>query len=436
MKRKNYANLRTATLAALFSLAAAASAASALRDISIAAVTMTSATVKYGDSIRFSVTYYNAGVLPADSVGIDVQVGTFAPVHAKMVQRVGTHKTATATLAIAPPEGLQPTIGLNLTVSVTDFNGSADQNADNNTGATTFDYLTETFNRNVVIEEGTGTWCGYCVRGIVAMKEMKAKYPDFIGIAVHARDDVAQSAYVNYCGFSGYPSCNVDRIITNTDVSTEDFEEYYAREKAASCPAGITATAAWDETHSKIYVKTTSRFGAGSTDDWGVAIVVVEDSLTGFTQSNYYAGGALGTMGGFENLGSYVKVTLNDVARDIFPNYYGQTIANGTVAATDYDFNYTISNPTMRNYKQVSLVALLLNKTTGEIVNAVQVRPLEAAEATGITAAADNTPQPLRTDYYALDGRRLAETAKGVVLQRTTYADGSTRTRKILNAPH
>lgn len=430
---KHNTNLRATFTVALLLFAATAATATALRDISIAAVRMTSATVNYGDSIRFSVTYYNAGVLPADSVGIDVQVGNLAPAHAKMVQRLGTHKTATATLSIAPPDGLQPTIGLELSISVTDFNGRPDENADNNTGTTTFDYLTETFNRNVVIEEGTGTWCGWCVRGIVAMKEMKEKYPDFIGIAVHSGDAVTQPSYVNYCGFSGYPSCNVDRTITNTDVSTNAFEEYYAQEKAASCPAGITATAAWDETHSKIYIKTTSRFGAGSTNAWGVAIAVVEDSLAGYTQSNYYAGGGYGTMGGFENLGSYAKVTLNDVARGIYPNYYGQTIANGVEAATDYDFNYTIANPTMRNYKKVSIVALLLNKTTGAIVNAVKVQPLEAAEATDISAAPSATTQPLHTDHYALDGRHVAPTAKGVVLQRTTYADGSTRTRKILN---
>lgn len=39
--------------------------------------------------------------------------------------------------------------------------------------------------RNVVVEEGTGTWCGYCPRGTVAIKRMNEKYPDqFIGIAV------------------------------------------------------------------------------------------------------------------------------------------------------------------------------------------------------------------------------------------------------------
>ena len=43
------------------------------------------------------------------------------------------------------------------------------------------------YTRRIVAEEVTGVWCGYCIRGIVAMREMKEFYGDsFLGIAVHA----------------------------------------------------------------------------------------------------------------------------------------------------------------------------------------------------------------------------------------------------------
>ncbi len=43
------------------------------------------------------------------------------------------------------------------------------------------------FKRNLVFEEGTGTWCGWCVVGYAGMEYMKETYGDkgFIGIAVH-----------------------------------------------------------------------------------------------------------------------------------------------------------------------------------------------------------------------------------------------------------
>ena len=43
--------------------------------------------------------------------------------------------------------------------------------------------------QKVVGEELTGTWCGWCPRGAVALENMRNKYPDtFIGIAVHGGD--------------------------------------------------------------------------------------------------------------------------------------------------------------------------------------------------------------------------------------------------------
>ena len=46
------------------------------------------------------------------------------------------------------------------------------------------------FNRKVVMEEGTGTWCGYCPEGMATILRMKEKYPDnFIAVAIHDDDD-------------------------------------------------------------------------------------------------------------------------------------------------------------------------------------------------------------------------------------------------------
>ena len=54
------------------------------------------------------------------------------------------------------------------------------------------------FYHKIVAEEGTGTWCGYCVRGIVALEEMNKKYPDnFIGIAIHSGDPMAVEGLIN-----------------------------------------------------------------------------------------------------------------------------------------------------------------------------------------------------------------------------------------------
>ena len=46
-----------------------------------------------------------------------------------------------------------------------------------------------TFMHRVVMEEGTGNWCQFCVQGIEEIRYMKDNHPeDFIAIAIHSGD--------------------------------------------------------------------------------------------------------------------------------------------------------------------------------------------------------------------------------------------------------
>ncbi len=42
--------------------------------------------------------------------------------------------------------------------------------------------------QNPLLFEGTATWCGYCPRGAVEMKQMLMKYPNVIGLVTHSSD--------------------------------------------------------------------------------------------------------------------------------------------------------------------------------------------------------------------------------------------------------
>ena len=87
---------------------------------------------------------------------------------------------------------------------------------------------TPTFDRTVVIEEGTGTWCGWCIRGIVAMDYMKKTYGDkFLGIAVHVNDVMQSYDYAVGVNLSSFPGCNVQRKYFAQDVDQEKFVNFY-----------------------------------------------------------------------------------------------------------------------------------------------------------------------------------------------------------------
>src|SRR5699024_9086047 len=106
----------------------------------------------------------------------------------------------------------------NITVSVSNINGQgADADSSNDMGDALTYVVSQDVTKMVVFEEGTGTWCGYCPRGIVAMEYMydnSNQFPNFIGIAVHNQDPMMVAEYDNGANFPGFPNSNVDRGLT------------------------------------------------------------------------------------------------------------------------------------------------------------------------------------------------------------------------------
>lgn len=245
--------------------------------------------------------------------------------------------------------------------------------------AVTFPVYTKLYDRNVVIEEGTGTWCQWCVRGIVAMDYMYDRYPDtFIGIAVHSGDAMAISGYVNYLGLDGFPGCTVDRTkdLTNQLVEASYFESYYNQERSRGTYADFSLQATL--TDGVITARSEATFDfAKQNADLRMVYVLTENGVTGYSQQNAYAGGSSGEMGGFENLPSVISdQVFNDVARAISPSFYGQenSLCGTIVPGEKYVNELTLSVPTkVQNDKNLSLTALMVEGNSGEIVQAHRV---------------------------------------------------------------
>lgn len=125
-----------------------------------------------------------------------------------------------------------------LAVEVTSVNSKTDSDPSNNITEAPILCLDAAsgYKRNVLVEEGTGTWCGNCPRGAVAMKRMNEKYPDnFVGVAVHSDDEMAIYEYYpfldHYINTVGYPYCTVDRAIA-CDPRFDELEPNFLKEIA------------------------------------------------------------------------------------------------------------------------------------------------------------------------------------------------------------
>jgi len=270
--------------------------------------------------------------------------------------------------------------------------------------------------RRTVIEEFTGTGCGYCPRGWAGMEYMKANYPDdFIGIAFHKYNNTDPLYYAAYptLGLKGAPGCVVDRK-QQTDPYYGDSEDFYGIEdvfklrNAEPAEVDVNVKAMWNEDETKVDVSAQVEFLA-KTNPVSIVYVLTADSLTGTTsawkQSNYYyqytaaqVGNAPG-LSDFCSGGKYgqskVSLVFNDAV--VGSSYTGNGTNRGeSVAADDievgkvHEGTYSISQPTSSAVRTalrkdlVTAVVLVVDDVTGEILNAgkVAVKPYQEAEPT------------------------------------------------------
>lgn len=262
--------------------------------------------------------------------------------------------------------------------------------------------------RRFVVEEFTGTWCGYCPRGIVAFEKMEAAYPDkFVGIAVHDGDAMKTSTYsalVNkYC--TGYPGSIINRdpiyapdpSYDNLDAAMRAFDE----SKAAVAP--YITSLEFTESKDSAVVESMVKFGFNDKlANYKVAFVVLEDSVLG-RQTNYYSGGSLGKLDGWESMGSTVTWHYKHVARNIYSVWgLDDLLPNEVEVGQECEFTYRLSMKGVKavNIKNAHVVMLVLDGVSGTILNACKV----GADGDWMTGIGSVAAEKAAANVYGADG--------------------------------
>ena len=290
-----------------------------------------------------------------------------------------------------------------------------------------------------VIEEFTGTWCGWCPRGIVGMEKIHETYGDqVVQIAVHSGDVMAISAYNSILNTyaSGYPSSIIDRRY-ETDPSFANLKSVLATAFSRVAPAAIELNAEWESTsQNKVVFNTTTHFSYN--DDaaqYAIAFVLVEDGLKGTGSSwaqtnNYSGGGSGGDMAFWYKSGSSVSgIEYNHVAVAGWSvqNGVGGSVSQVIDVNTAQKYSYTGSisgNSLIQDKSKLKAIALLIDRLDGTIVNAAQSEIHEHGTAVSSVTADSNVPAA----RYTLDGRMLQTSQKGINIVRMN--DGTVK--KIL----
>lgn len=300
------------------------------------------------------------------------------------------------------------------------------------------------FERRVLIEEGTGTRCPNCPRGFVGIKELKEAYGDrAVVIAVHQFDnrDPMYLRHSNYpdCNFAGFPDCIFNRDGYHYDPlygwdlgsgSILDVAPSYFQSTTST--VDIQADASWNADSTAVVGNATIE-SQTSGETYEVQMVLVADSLTGsetyWYQSNIYynrdaqnypagmadfcEGGKYG-QGGFQWIYDDVAIASSySMGRTQIPRI--NNLAPNTKATVSYTLALPVVGekystaaqdllPAAIRKDKVSMVAIVTD-SYGKVLNCVKVGIMGSntnyVKAVSADCRANN-------DVYSIDGHKLS----------------------------
>lgn len=355
-----------------------------------------------------------------------------------------------------------------VSITVTKVDGEANTSAQASADGTVL-VLEEVADRTSVVEEFTGTWCGWCPRGAVGLDMLKSQLGNkVITLAGHFGNgadqpdpmecaDYSNKAYAvgtQILGVDGFPGAMYDRVIggdpyygINGRLGADGKVAFGAGalveaiQRAIYSEANVALKANWtDDSKTKISANVSTTFLCNRFDaPYGIAFVLSEDGMAGKgdfgAQANYYSTAFANyykeqtgedftaadpfknaDMQGWINAPMLVDAPYNHVvvgAWDIIEgaeNSITAPILKGM--AKSYDVTLDISSNTLiQNKENLSLTVLLINQNTYGIVNAAQI-PL--GTGAGIKDVAANGSNAKEIARYNVNGQLISAPQKGL----------------------
>lgn len=337
-----------------------------------------------------------------------------------------------------------------LKLTIDKVNGEANSEAVANEGKfVVFNVMPK---HNPVMEEYTGTWCGWCPRGYVALKLMNKYHSDFIGLSYHNGDAMEIMSSANFpSSVSGFPTADMDRAFgASVDpyygASTSGFgiEDVWKAQAKKLAPAAAAVEASYKDGEKKIAAKATFVFLEDLTDadKYKVEFVLVADDLHGtgsaWEQHNYYTEANAGTMPSpeadpfFAGNSVIPGLHFDDVVVATTRLAGGLVSLPATVKAdepveVEGEFETakvvsTSGESLIQDTSKMRVVALLLN-ADGTIANAAKANV--EGYTTGISTINNNAGKTdVPVAVYDAQGQRLSSMQRGVNIVK--YASGKT----------
>ena len=332
--------------------------------------------------------------------------------------------------------------------------------------------LEKSADRVSVVEEQTGTWCGWCPRGHVALDLLNKQLGDkVVTLAGHYANGESQVDPMNILGDNitsqaerfadyglvamtlssllgggGLPGAMFDRVVAadpyvgaNTTKGKNGTYEYGATDlvnllkEGNPSEADFSMTASWADdknTDIKVDLTTTFNYNRFGSFPYGVAFVLSENGMTGkgatWKQLNYYSklAGVNGAsdfnnpdMAAWFKAGSYVSTTYDNVVVQAWNPLGDAAIVDKSKTDIDkgevipFSTTLKVNSDLIQNYNKLTLSALLVNLNSLAVVNAAKVVLGNcAAGIEDVNSEANNNV----VSRYNVNGMRINGAQKGL----------------------
>ncbi len=269
-------------------------------------------------------------------------------------------------------------------------NGKTDEKASNDTLTHTIQVVKAYPAKNILIEEVTGAWCGFCPRApIIYKKSVAPVYPNTIFVAIHTGDGmaIADSRDFTNTYVTGVPCGFVDRRKmpdgTKIDFSPEEWLNTLNHTENRFNPAILNVYNYYDPATSEWKIDVVADFIFNMSADFRLNAYIVEDSLIGsgsnWDQRNFFNGGANDPYRELQGAGDPLPGYYhNHVVRKMLGGSFGQAgiIPSQIKRGDRYVFSKTFKADSKWKMNQVHIVGLLQlynsDKLGRQIINSVK----------------------------------------------------------------
>lgn len=289
--------------------------------------------------------------------------------------------------------------------------------------STTYASYQSGYPRNLVVEEGTGTWCQWCPGGIVMMDYIKEKYPErWIRIAVHGGDEMQINGYKSFLSqyIPAFPGAYANRMYElppNASGIYPYIDEVYSYYTSYPAYAEIDLDAECNDNGSSVSITSKTKFATNSNIPHNMIYVVTEDNVGPYRQSNAFSGGAYGSMGGWEDKPDPSLTYYDDVARAINASFGEPSGIPVSFSKDEESVNTTslsLGNVTGDGFK---VIAMMVNTVSNEIINAKEI----SVSKSGVKEIGMESENDIRIEngsvvsdksvsVFTLDGRQVPPT--------------------------